>query len=214
MHIKLLSLGLLATVFFSSFLLLRSTEAELPVDEEAFAKFVQEFPALKLPHTQEFPRYETSKELYIMPSSWDRPKEGLLTGQNYRFLNDDIDMGYMRRGRPDDYYAEGLVAKNKNYTAVLYSVWPGHASKKERYYIASFDAKGRLINKALLAKHTAKEISDFRIKKNGLVEIERFEIEHNVQTETVSYSKARKSKLKIEKDGRIAALENAEKLIR
>ena len=167
----------LAAIGVCSFAFLRST-SELPVDKALYNKFVNEFEKVDLPYTLELAKPKNEKE-YDEQYGWGRyehERKNRLAYEYSKFIP-SLARGYASRMGPDNFNAEILVAKNKEFTALVYSREPNYSSSVITYVLATFDDKGRMIDEYTIGGVNSGSIEEPTIGKDLKIAIKRYDVD-------------------------------------
>lgn len=201
--------AIVATVSMGSLVAFRSVTntQELPVDKALYEKFLGTFTKVELPYTIKFEHPKTEADVDKM-YGWDSKQEisGVILGYEFSKFIPALERGYMSRMGPDDFYTDGLVAKNDKFSAIIYKRRPNYQSHVSSYVLATFDKTGKMISQRTIASCYADYFEEPTIDKDLKINIAHYKANYlDNKDKEIKYDLEKSENLHIDANGAIVA---------
>jgi hypothetical protein len=147
-----------------------------PVDP-VYKKFIEKFDKVELPYSIKFEKNRSNQDRTDL-KKYGSQNESDFLGSSFAVILPEIKDGMMSRMGPDDFMAEALIQSGEKFDVVVYSRSAGFRSYK-RFYAATFNKKGKMLAKQLIAEQNYEYITDFVISKDLEINVEKTRLTRN-----------------------------------
>lgn len=121
------------------------------IGNSKFEEFLSNFDVLPLPYTIEQEELAEYFSLNTKKTSLFDDKKKI--DAKFQDFVPGLKMTFSRRG-PDIYLYEGIIAKSKTSTTLIYSAHSPYKNSYPKFYIVSYDASGNITNEKIFANRT------------------------------------------------------------